>query len=149
MGTTYVVVRHAEKVDQSRDPDLSPAGHARAQALARRFADTKVIAAYATDYRRTRQTLGPIANAHSIPVTLYDAARPAADFVGTLRAAFPRGTVVIAGHGNTVPAIVSALCACKSAPMAEDEFDRLSIVRIDASGEARLEVGRYDADSPP
>ena len=33
-AVTFIVVRHAEKVDASRDPDLSPAGHARAQALA-------------------------------------------------------------------------------------------------------------------
>lgn len=144
---TYVIVRHAEKADASRDPALSPAGIARAQVLVRRMAGADLVAAYATPYRRTQATLQPVAAAHAITVTTYDAAQPAADVVASLRAAHPRGTVLVAGHSNTVPALVSALCRCDTPPMADDEYDRLSIVRIGADGQPRLSVERYGAPS--
>src|SRR3546814_4965489 len=52
---TYVVVRHAEKVDDgSRDPSLTDAGRARAHALAELLRSRDVVAVYATDFRRTR-----------------------------------------------------------------------------------------------
>ena len=44
---TFIVVRHAEKVDASHDPDLSAAGHARARALAERLGELPLAAAYA------------------------------------------------------------------------------------------------------
>jgi broad specificity phosphatase PhoE len=144
---TYLIVRHAEKADASRDPGLSVAGIARAQALARRVGDADVVAVYATAYRRTRETVQPFAAAHGLAITPYDAGQPATGFAGALRAAHPRGTVLVAGHSNTVPAIVSALCGCDSASMADHEYDRLSIVRIGADGHPRLAVERYGAPS--
>ena len=79
----------------------------------------------------------------SIPST-----QQAPAFADELRAAHPRGTVLIAGHSDTVPDIVAALCACDVAPMPDHEYDRLSIVHVDAAGRARLDVQRYGAASP-
>ena len=76
---------------------------------------------------------------------VYDARQPAAALAAALKAAHPRGTVVVAGHSNTVPAIVSALCGCATAPMAEDEYDRLNTIRIDDRGNAVLRISRYGA----
>ena len=146
--TTFIVVRHAEKVDASRDPDLSPAGRARAQALAESLEGRELVAIHATEFKRTGQTVAPTAAARGIAITPYPAAQPAAEFAAQLKAAHPRGSVLIAGHSNTVPAIVAALCACDVAPMPDHEYDRLSIVRIDAGGDARLTVERYGAASP-
>ena len=67
--TTFIVVRHAEKVDASRDPDLSPAGHARAQALAATLGERELAAAYATEFKRTSQTLAPSAEARGMAIT--------------------------------------------------------------------------------
>lgn len=147
-AVTFIVVRHAEKVDASRDPDLSPAGHARAQALAASLGERELAAAYATEFKRTSQTLAPSADVRSLAITLYAAAQPATEFVARLRATHSRGTVLIAGHSNTVPDIVGALCACTTTPIADHEYDRLSIVRIGADGRARLDVTRYGAASP-
>ena len=47
-----IVVRHAEKVDQSSDAVLSEAGHARARALAALLAKAGVTAVYASRRRR-------------------------------------------------------------------------------------------------
>jgi len=53
--TTVIIVRHAEKniEPNNPDPDLSPAGQARAQEIARMFGDSGVQAIYATQYKRT------------------------------------------------------------------------------------------------
>lgn len=147
-GVTFIVVRHAEKVDASRDPDLSPAGHARAQALAQRLGQAPLAAAYVTEFKRTGQTLAPSVQARGLVATAYAAAEPAATFAARLRAAHPRGVVLIAGHSNTVPDIVAALCACSVAPMPDHEYDRLSLIRIDAGGTPSLSVQRYGAATP-
>ena len=56
--------------------------------------------------------------------------------------------VLIAGHSNTVPGIVAALCHCETAPMQDHEYDRLSSIQIDAEGRVRLDSTRYGAASP-
>lgn len=146
--TTFIVVRHAEKVDASRDPDLSTAGQARAQALAERLDGHPLAAIYATEFKRTGQTVAPTATTHALPVTSYPSAQAPDEFAAALKAAHPRGIVLIAGHSNTVPGIVAALCNCETAPMADHEYDRLSSIRVDASGPARLDITRYGAASP-
>ena len=111
-ATTFIVVRHAEKIDASRDPGLSATGQARAQALAGLLAGEPLAAAYATEFQRTQQTALPSAEAHHLAVTRYPAGSPAIAFADQLRATHPRASVLVVGHSNTVPAIVAALCRC-------------------------------------
>src|SRR5260221_521280 len=59
--TTVLIVRHAEKMaNAGGDPDISPAGVARANALATVAGRAGVEAAYVTQYRRTRETAAPL-----------------------------------------------------------------------------------------
>jgi len=139
----FIVVRHAEKTTAGSDPGLSAAGRERADSLARSLADADLVAIYTTDFRRTRDTLAPTATAQRLPVTIYDADEPATALATRLKAVHRKGTVLVAGHSNTVPDIVAALCNCEVAAMTEAEFDRVSTVRIDARGRARLDTGRY------
>lgn len=147
--TTYVIVRHAEKAaDDPRDPSLSAAGQARAARLARLLADgtlaqAPLAAAYATQFRRTRQTAAPAAAARGIPVTSYDAALPGDALAGQLRLGPAGGTVLVVGHSNTVPGIVAALCGCAVAPIGDADYDNLYRVRIDARGAASMAHSRY------
>ena len=61
--TQVVVVRHAEKSGlPADDPDLSPEGQARAQALARLLQPADVSTIIVTSYRRTQQTAAPLAS---------------------------------------------------------------------------------------
>ena len=138
-AVTCFVVRHADNVDASRNPDLNADGLARAQALVDRLARQDLSAIYTTNFMRTTQTVLP---------TAYPASHPAAEFTARLRAAHPQGSILIAGHSDTVPAIVAALCGCSVTPMPDDEFDRLSIIHIDANGRKSLHVERYGAPSP-
>ncbi len=136
----FVVVRHAEKAGEGTDPGLSEAGLRRAARLATRLADAPVIAVHATGLRRTRDTVEPTARAHGLEVATYDAHEPTRSLAARLLASPRPGVVLVAGHSNTVPGIVAALCRCAVPPMPEHEFDRISTVSIDAVGRARLVI---------
>lgn len=159
--TTVFLVRHAEKAkDDPRDPTLSEAGKARAEALARLLGPSGVGHLFATPYRRTRETLEPLSRAagpDALPVTVLDAA----DVQATARAVrdLPPGSVaVVAGHSNTVPAIAEALdCELTTVAergrgrmLAEEEYDRLFVLTLppgDAEGVAPSFVElRYGAE---
>ncbi|HEV7270078.1 phosphoglycerate mutase family protein [Pseudoxanthomonas sp.] len=147
---TFVVVRHAEKAtDDPEDPRLSAAGEARAALLAERLRDAPLVAVYATEFRRTRQTAQPTAEAHALPLTAYYARGPAAEIAAQWKQAHRSGTVLVVGHSNTVPDLVAALCGCATTAMDETEYDRMSIVHFDADGRATLDVQRYGAPTGP
>jgi broad specificity phosphatase PhoE len=142
-NATFVVVRHAEKVDDgSRDPPLSAAGRVRAQALAQRLAHSGLVAVYATPFRRTQQTAQVVATSAGLPVTTYAADAAASEFAATLRARHPHGTVLVVGHSNTVPGIVASLCSCRIAALDETAYDGIYTIRIAPDGKALLDVGR-------
>lgn len=147
-ATVVVIVRHAEKAtDDPRDPSLSEAGQARAEALARTLAGAGLDAAYATEFRRTQQTAAPSARAAGLALQVRPAAGsdPAA-YGAALRdevRALPAGsTVLVVGHSNTVPALVQAFAGQAAAAMPETEYDRYTVVVL-GEGEPRVLTGRY------
>jgi len=143
-GATFVVVRHAEKnSDDPKDPALSAAGQAHAEALAMQLRDTPLTAIYATSFRRAQQTAAPVARMHHIDVQTYDAKMPAPEFASQLRRAHASGIVLVVGHSNTVPDIVAALCACEVAAIDESTYGDRYDVRIAPDGRATLVRGTY------
>src|SRR2546430_1905207 len=70
--TTVILIRHAEKIIDPNNPDvdLSPAGQARAQEIARVFGDAGINAIYATQYQRTQETLKPLSDKTGVPLTM-------------------------------------------------------------------------------
>lgn len=125
-----IVVRHAEKVSD-QDERLSEAGRARAVRLAALLKDAGLTAIYTTDTERTRDTAKPTAEALAIPVRIYDvgsAKVDAAPFVQLLRREHDGGAVLVVGHSNTVPAILSALGCTEPVTIGKDEYDDLFIV---------------------
>jgi broad specificity phosphatase PhoE len=67
-----VIVRHGEKVTNGgTDPDLSSAGRARADALARILKDSGITAIFTTEFKRTQETAAPTAtSAHVAPTVV-------------------------------------------------------------------------------
>lgn len=145
--TAFLVVRHAEKIEQDPDdpddPALDASGLRRADALAELLAKVPLSAVYATPTRRARQTAEPLARRHGLEVRDYDPAQPPSALATVLHTRHAGATVLVVGHSNTVPGIVSALCACPMAPLTEQDYGDLFEVRIAANGASTLDRRRF------
>jgi 2,3-bisphosphoglycerate-dependent phosphoglycerate mutase len=134
--TTIFVMRHAEKLTsdpQEPDPALAPAGEARALELAQLFGRAPkgqgLDAVIVSEFRRSQDTVRPLANRLGIPVIVV----PAEDVRDTARRALTEnrgGRVLIVGHSDTVPEIVKHLSGIDVGPMAETEYGIVYLVTI-------------------
>ena len=142
--TTVILVRHAEKLIEpnNQDPDLSSEGFERAQEIARVFGEAGINAIYATQYKRTQQTVKPLSDRTGVPVKLLQS-NQTDELVNQLQTTNRGQTVFIAGHNNTVPAIVSALSGQTYPNIPESEFDNLYIVTIYRFGKAKVVKLKY------
>ena len=145
---TVIVVRHAEKIIDPNNPDveLSPAGQARAQEIARVFADAGINAIYATQYKRTQQTVKPLSDKLGVPVAIVDS-KNASGLIAQIRAQHSGQTVFIAGHNNTVPEIVAALGGPQYPTIPDNEYDNVFVVTVYRTGKARVVKMKYGASS--
>ena len=145
--TTVILVRHAEKnLEPKDDPDLSPEGFARAQEIARVFGGAGINSIYATQYKRTQQTVKPLSDQIGVPVTLLQS-KETDELVKRIQTSLRGQTIFVAGHNNTVPAIVSALSGETYPTIPESEFDNLFIVTIYRFGKAKVLKLKYGKES--
>lgn len=141
---TIYLVRHAEK-EPGRDPNLTPLGKIRAEALATRLEGAKLTAIYSTDYKRTRQTATPAALSFGLPVIRYNAVKLeefAAQLLGQT------GNVLVVGHSNTTPQLVAALGGEAGAPITEaTEYDRFYVLTLNDDG-VTTDLQRFGEPTP-
>jgi len=135
------VVRHAEKEAEGDDPPLSAAGRARAERLAMILADVRLAACLATEYRRTRETVEPAARTAGVAVESI-AARDLPALLVRLESLPEGSAALVAGHSNTVPALLAALGAPEAITIGEGSFGELFALRR-APGGAELLRLRY------
>jgi len=147
--TTIILVRHAEKIIDPNNPDvdLSAAGQARAQEIARMFGDAGINAIYATQYKRTQETVKPLADQTGVPVTIVNS-KSTADLLAQIRAQHSGQTIFIAGHNNSVPEIIAALGGPQLPIIPETEYDNLFILTVQGDGSAKLLKLRYGSGQP-
>ena len=142
--TTFILLRHAEKAtDGSKDTDLTEAGKRRAEALAKLLMSTKIDAIYSTHFKRTQNTVAPLAQAHSLSVLNYEGSKM--EEIDAMLAKFNGGTVVLSGHSNTTPAIVNYLTGHKDEfkTLDDNDYGNLIIVSVLRKGEAKVTWLRY------
>jgi broad specificity phosphatase PhoE len=147
---TVILVRHAEKAivpPENKDPDLSLAGLERAQELVKMFGHTGIAAIYATQYKRTQQTVKPLADKIGIPVTLVEA-KKTTELVKQIRARNAGQVIFIAGHNNTVPEIIAAFGGPQLPIIPETDFDNLYILTVQSDGSAKLLKMKYGSLLP-
>ena len=122
------VVRHAEKATAGNDdPDLSVAGRKRADALARILKDSQITAVFVTEFKRTRETAAPTANAAQVVPTVVSANDTAA-LVAKLRAS--KGNALVVGHGNTIPNLMKALGIETPITIPDDNYTEILVVSL-------------------
>lgn len=132
---TVILVRHAEKVDDSADPVLSERGHERARALADALEGRGIDAIFTTQYQRTRLTAAPLAERIGVtPVVVAAAGGGHADEVAARVREGAASTVLVIGHSNTVPAIIRALGAEDVGAIEDSEYDHMFVVTLAPEG---------------
>jgi 2,3-bisphosphoglycerate-dependent phosphoglycerate mutase len=152
--TTVIFVRHAEKgLLPADNPSLSEAGKNRAVELARQLVDADVVAGvdaiYSTSYRRTEETVQPVATALGLPITSYDASNTETIMDEIVK--LHKGKIVlVVGHSNTVPALIGNMGASKKVPeIKENEYDNIYVVSIPWFGKTKTIRLRYGAPYVP
>jgi 2,3-bisphosphoglycerate-dependent phosphoglycerate mutase len=129
--TTYYFIRHAEKVDDSKNPDLSSIGHERALSWSSIFSDINFDAIYSTNFNRTMQTAMAISSIKNVAITKYD---PKTIDIQKFKDQNLGKNILIVGHSNSTPDFVNKIINQKKYALIDEKtFGNLYIVTI--SGE--------------
>lgn len=148
-STAFIVLRHAEKADNSKDTNLSADGLLRAEELKKTLNNVSVDAIYSTPYNRTKQTVTPLATEKRITITEYPADKPYQDFVTELMASHRGKTIVIVGHSNTVPEILKVLTNNTfNVSISESQFDNLFVVTLVDGKQPEVAPMKYGKSTP-
>ncbi len=141
--TTVILVRHAEKTaDAGDDPGLTEEGRARAAGLAEMLSEAGITGLYASEYRRTQQTLQPLAEALGLNVTIVSASEPDR-LVAEVLSEHRGGSVVIAGHSNTLPQLIYLFSGAGAGTIDESDYRGIYVLSLPRFGEKRLTRLRY------
>jgi len=130
-GFELVLIRHAEKLDASSDPELSPAGQLRAAWTADWLQNRDIGAVWSSDYNRSRNTARPLAEKLGQEIRIYDP-RDLPALAVQLQSEGLNALVV--GHSNTTPQLAAILCECETEPMEETEYDRAFLLSAEGPG---------------
>jgi 2,3-bisphosphoglycerate-dependent phosphoglycerate mutase len=128
--TTFILVRHAEKViDGTKDPELKPEGTERAARLSVMLSNTPVDAIYATNFKRTKNTVSPLASARNLLVQNYEALE--VKEIESMLKKYAGGTIVISGHSNTIPWTANLLIGKQEyGDFADDDYGNILIISV-------------------
>jgi broad specificity phosphatase PhoE len=130
------IVRHAEKANTGKDPELSVQGQKRAEALANILKDSQIAAVFVTEFKRTQETAAPTARAAHVSPTVIPA-----NNIGVLveKLRTLNGNALVVGHGNTIPDLLRALGIATPVSIPEDDYAEIfAVVRGDALQLLRL-----------
>ncbi len=132
--TTFILVRHAEKADDgTNDPPLNEVGKQRVAALADHLRETDITAIYSTSYKRTMQTVQPIADSTNLEIKTYDPFSES--LIEDILKSEAGGTVLISGHSNTTPMLVNRLIREEQyEQLDETDYDNIFIVIYTKNG---------------
>ncbi len=147
--TTFILIRHAEKVlnPPSNDPELSAEGQKRAEKFAVLFRNVPFSALYATPFKRTVNTAQPLAKALGMSIHHYNASTNAAEntaLADSLLSKYNGGTVLIVGHSNTIPHLLNTLVGSNHYAQINDaDYDNIFIVTALRRGNAVVTGLKY------
>ncbi|MFD2516289.1 SixA phosphatase family protein [Salinimicrobium flavum] len=133
--TTYYFIRHAEKDESdpsNKDPQLTQTGKERAAKWAEIFKEVDFDLIYSSDFARTRETAGIIAETQQKMVNFYD---PKNMLDKDFQSKTGGKTVLIVGHSNTNPRFVNQILEeNRYSDISEEESGSLFIVTVAPEG---------------
>lgn len=150
--TTVYLVRHGEKstaVANDPNPALTPAGRARAEALAAKLANAGVTHIISTQWTRTRETAQPLAS--RLGLTTEIVATTVSGFADSTAAAVLRHhgkTILVVGHSNTIASVIAALGGPRLPDLCDSEHSNLFVMRITKSPGPSVVREHYGATDP-
>lgn len=135
------LVRHAEKTEDGKDPELSEAGKERTDDLAEALRSANIEHVHSTDFIRTRETAEPVAKEAGVEVEKYDP-KDLEGFAKKLKEQGGRHLVV--GHSNTTPELTKLLGGDPGSAIDEkSEYDRIYVVTVGKDGTVNSALMRY------
>lgn len=149
--TTFILVRHAEKETgaasmqngaMTKDPELNELGKARALRLADMLQRQPIAAIYSTNYKRTTNTVKPLAEKTGVTIQLYEPMQEQVilDILNKHRGQ----TVLIVGHSNNIPQIANTLLGKKEfADYDEHYYENMMIISVVEPGTAGAVQVKY------
>lgn len=141
--TTIILVRHAEKMKDQKNPNLTDEGNIRAEKLKNILSTIRLNRIYSSDYNRTQQTAKPTSNAQRVEITNYDP-RALTEFGNMVLETRKGENVLVVGHSNTTPVLLNHFMkeeVVKS--ISESDYGNLYIVNIDKKGNAKSLILRF------
>lgn len=137
-----ILVRHAEKADDSADPELTEAGKQRAQRLIKAIGKYKPGAFYSTNFIRTRETIAPIAQKRKKTVEIYDHRKPQDLVDKMMQSKIKR--MVVAGHSNSSPMLANLIMKKEVfQKLDESVYSVIWLIRIKNGKVTKVEVLDY------
>jgi broad specificity phosphatase PhoE len=131
------LIRHAEKEASGTDPRLTPAGRERAVAWAEMFRHSEIDVILTTDAQRTRETGGIISRSLGAPreeLPREDIAR----LIDLLQFDHADDTVLIVGHAETIPSVLSNLGVFDTIEISQTDYANLFVLTTGSGDEPSL-----------
>jgi phosphohistidine phosphatase SixA len=152
--STVILVRHAEKAaTPANDPLLTSAGTQRAADLAAALSDAHVNVVITTQFERTKATAKPTADAAKVAPVVVAATSDIVAHVNAVVAAVaarqPGDVVLVVGHSNTIPAIITALGGPKMYELCDTQYSGLFVPQLRSNGPPSFVRGKYGVADPP
>ncbi|MDQ2090899.1 phosphoglycerate mutase family protein [Marimonas arenosa] len=121
-----LVIRHADKAGGD-DPALTDKGREQAASWARMFKDAGIEAVFTSDARRTRETGGIIGATLGVPTVEIDR-NDIQSLIGRVSEDHSDGVVLIVGHSETIPSILTELGHFDMVHVGASDFTSLFVV---------------------
>ena len=126
-AVTVVLVRHAERLDDSPNSPLNDVGRGRVERLRALVADVDFTHVHSTNLTRTLDTARPVAEDDGVEIAIYSPGE-LEELAESIRAT--PGRHLVSGHSNTTPQLAEALGGEPHGPIDHMEYDRLYIIVI-------------------
>jgi phosphohistidine phosphatase SixA len=144
--TVVFIVRHAETEGSiDADPELSVDGRERAARLARVLSKAKpdrgVDAIFASEFKRTHQTVTPLSETLALPVNLVPTAAWS-ELPRRITREHRGEYVLVAGNNNSAAQLAEALSG-EPVTVGDDEYDSLFIIFVPQIAKTKVVRLRY------